>query len=99
MNRDQYGQFAKRRSPLFIAASWLATLLSIALLLLLGNFVKNDMASFRSCSANNAGLVLTSCGKQSMNVGDFVLIGLMILAAAMTVSLFTAAWRMSRGRK
>ncbi len=85
-----------KRSPLFIAGSWLAGLASTGLLLLIGNFVRSALASFKSCAANNSGLALSNCGKQSLNPGDFVLIGLLILSAALTITLCTAAWRLMR---
>ncbi len=96
--RDTEGKYSKRRSPGFIAGTWIAAVLSLGLLYAAGLAVSSDFAQFRSCSSNN-GLALHSCGKNSLNLGDLILIALFILAALLTVTLFTAAWRMSRRAK
>ena len=94
--RDQYGQYVKRRSPLLIVTTWLCSFVSVGLLFLAGLAVKSDLASFKSCKANDNGLVVVACGKQSLNWGDAFLIGMFVLAAVLVVTLFTAAWRMTR---
>lgn len=96
--RDIEGKFARRRSPGFIAASWIASCLSLGILYAAGLAVSSDFAQFRSCNTND-GLSLHSCGKQSINVGDLVLIILFILAAVLVVTLFTASWRMVSGNR
>ena len=97
-HRNIEGKFARRRSPAFIATSWIASFLSLGLLYLAGLAVSSDFAQFRSCSSNN-GLALHSCGKNNVNLGDLILIALFILAALLVVTLFTASWRMTRGSK
>ena len=87
---------AKRRSPLFVTTTWVSSFLSVGLLLFIGNVVKADLGSMRPCSTNSSGLSVSSCGKQSINLGDLILIGLFFLAACLVVALFTAAWRMTR---
>ncbi len=87
---------AKRPSPVLLVLSWVGSLLSIGLLFVFGNAVISDFASFRSCNSNSAGISVAACGKQSLNVGDLMLLLLFALAAALVVTLFTAAWRLSR---
>ena len=94
--RDLSGRYAVKRSPKFVAVCWVGSVLSLALLYVLAKAVIADAASFRSCSANDAGITVVNCGKASVNFGDVLLIGLFILSAALTVSLFTAAWRVSQ---
>lgn len=89
----------KRHSPAFIFASWLASVLSIGLVWYSGHALTTSLAGFRSCSANNNDLYISSCGKHALNAGDFILIGLFILSAALVLSLFTGSWRMTRGLK
>lgn len=83
-----------RRSPGFIAGSWIASMLSLGLVYAAAIAVRSDFAAFKSCSANDSGLMVSDCGKHSLNTGDFVLILLFILSAALTLSLFTASLRM-----
>jgi hypothetical protein len=94
--RNDQGQFAKAPSKKSLVGSWLLSLLSLSLLWLTATMVKSNFASFRSCSANNNGLYLTNCGKQSLNGGDLVLIGLFLLATFLAFSLFTHSWRLTR---
>jgi hypothetical protein len=86
----------KERSTSFVIITWIASILAVGLLLLIGNAVKADIAGFRSCSVNNSGLTVTSCGRQGINAGDAILFGLFVMAASLVVTLFTAAWRMTR---
>lgn len=90
------GRFAKRRSPLLLGGSWLASFASLGLLYGAARLVLADFAAFRSCSSNASGLVVESCGKRSLNMGDLLLLALFFMAAALVVALFTAAWRMTR---
>lgn len=94
--RDLSGRYATRRSPKFIAGAWVAGFLSVGLLYVISRVFTSDLASFRSCNANNSGLSIVSCGKQSPNFGDVLIFLVFVMAAALTVSLFTAAWRFSR---
>lgn len=94
--RNDQGQFAKAPAKRSLVGSWLLSLLSIGLLWGTASMVKGNFASFRSCSANNNGLYLTNCGKQSLNGGDIVIIGLFLLSAFLTLSLFTHSWRLTR---
>jgi hypothetical protein len=93
--RDDQGKYAKRHSAKFIALLWIASFLSLGLLYFSAGAVESDFAGFRSCSSNSS-LAIHSCGKDSLNLGDVGLVLLFILAAAMVVSLFTAAWRVTR---
>jgi hypothetical protein len=81
-----------------VVALWVLSLLSVGLLYLAGNAVDADLGSFRSCNSNNSGLTISNCGKQGLNFGDVVLFILFALAACLVVTLFTAAWRTTRGK-
>lgn len=85
-------------SPKAVAAVWTGLVLSTLLLLVAANAVLASLKAFRSCSANN-GLVINVCGKQSLNPGDFILFGLLVLAALLFVSMAAAAWRSIPRRK
>ena len=87
----------RRAAPGAIIASWVGSLLSVGLLYLCAKMVLSDFASFRSCASNNTGLYISSCGKQSINVGDFIFVLLFVASAVLTLSLFTHAWRITRG--
>ena len=91
---------AKKRSrPVWhVSMLWVASLLSVVLLYLVGGAVDSDLGSFRSCNSNNNGLTIANCGKQGLNFGDVILLALFVLAACLTVTLFTAAWRSTRGK-
>jgi hypothetical protein len=95
--RDDKGQYAKHHSTKFIAFVWLSSFLSLGLLYLSARVLAADFASFRSCSSNSS-LAIHNCGKGSLNFGDIGLVLLFILSATMVVSLFTAAWRLTRNR-
>lgn len=97
--RGDDGKFAVKHSAKYLAFLWICTLLSVGLLLLAGNAVTDTMASFQSCGSNSSGLEIHNCGKQALNLGDIMIFGLFALAAALTVSLFTASWRATRGRE
>lgn len=90
------GKFAKKRSPLYIAGSWCASFASLGLLYLATRVLLADLAAFRSCSSNSNGLVVVSCGKRSLNMGDLLLIALFFVSAALVASLFMTAWRATR---
>ena len=94
--RNDSGQFVKAPSKRVLAGSWVISVLSLGLLWGTASMVKASLSSFQSCSANNNGLTLTNCGKQSLNAGDFMLIILFILAAFLSLSLFTHTWRVTR---
>lgn len=93
--RNEQGQYARNGSKKMMLLSWLGSLASIALLLAAGAAVLSSFSAFRSCDSNSSGLSINACGKQSLNIGDFVLVGLFILTAALTVSVCTASWRMT----
>jgi hypothetical protein len=86
----------QRHSAGAIVAIWISSMLSVGLLYLAGSAVDADLGSFRSCSANNSGLTVTNCGKSGLSPGDLVLLLLLALCASLVVTLFTAAWRMTR---
>lgn len=93
---------ARRQAPAFsklTAATWVGTAFSIGLLYLAASAVYSDMGTFRSCSTNNSDLALSNCGKQAFNVGDFVLLGLFLLSAALAATMCTAAWRTVKKEK
>jgi hypothetical protein len=96
--RDDQGRYARKGSPKYIAFIWIFSLLSAGLLLVAGKAVLGVFGSFRSCESN-VGLVVRSCGKNSINLGDAIIIGLFILTAFLAVSLFTASLRTTRGVK
>ncbi len=91
--RSQDGQFARRQSPFMVVVIWLGSVVSLGLLVFMALAVKADFASFKSCNVNSSGLAISSCGKQSLNPGDMLLIALLVLSAVMVVTLLTAAWR------
>lgn len=95
--RDNNGKFAKR-SLKFVIFSWFVSFLSLGLLYAAGTAVYSIFGSFRSCDANSTGLTIASCGKQALNFGDLVIVGLFIACAALVVTLFTAAWQASLRR-
>lgn len=97
MSRGQ-AKSAKPRSSAMVVTTWVSSLLALGLLLLSATAVKSDLGALRPCSANN-GLTVTNCGKQSLNLGDLMLLTLLVLSACLVVMLCTAAWRVSRRRK
>lgn len=94
--RNGKGQFIHGHSMLFIIGFWLASFTSLGLLWLAGRAVLSDLGSFRNCNSGTGILSVSSCGKQSLNPGDFILIGLFVLAAFFSFSLLTGAWRATR---
>ena len=98
MNKKGYNQHKKAKPalqhrPLFIVGTWLASFASLGLLYGALRILSSDLGAFRSCN-HNTGLTAMSCGKASVNIGDIVLVGLFIASALLTLSLFTAGWRM-----
>ena len=94
---NNYGD--KKRSPLVIALAWVASVVSLLLVYGAASAMVNALLGFRSCDSNSAGLRIITCGKQSVTMGD-VLIGLLLLLTiALSVSLFTGAWRATKRRK
>jgi hypothetical protein len=101
MNNAGYNQYKKSKAPIFqrpyfIGLTWLASFGSLGLLYVSAKVLSADIAGFRSCSDNAEGLVVVSCGKQGLNFGDLLLFLLFVACVTLTMSLFTAAWRMSR---
>jgi hypothetical protein len=92
-------QKSKSTSPKLVIASWSFLLGSVVLLYLVGKITVSNFSQFRSCNANVSGLTIQNCGKQSFNFGDFLILVLFMLSAALVVSLFTHAWRQSKGSK
>ena len=78
-------------SPGLTVMAFIGGFLSLGLLYFIGKVIANDFASFRPCSSNNTDLSIMSCGKASLNSGDFILIILLILSAVLAFTLFTAA--------
>jgi hypothetical protein len=99
MSRGKARAARQRPRPVWqIVGLWLGSLLSVGLLYLVGSAVDSDLGSFRSCSTNSSGLTISNCGKQGLNFGDVILLALFALAACLVVTMFTAAWRTTRGR-
>lgn len=96
--RDKQGQYARRRSPVFIVMVWLSSILSLGLVYLTAKVAMSQLIAFRSCNGNSNGLTVVSCGKQSLNLGDIVLIALFILAMILSFKLFLTAWRLTSRR-
>ena len=94
--RNMKGQFVEGHSRAFIVSFWAAGVLSLGLIWFAVKAVLSDLGGFRSCSESTGVLGITTCGKQSMNIGDFVLIGLLALSACFSFSLLTGAWRATR---
>lgn len=93
--RNSKGQYAGDLSKRKLGLSWLGSLFSLGLLYVTGGAVLSTIGSFRSCNANSSGLFVRNCGKQSLNVGDFIIFAVFIASAALTVSAITAAWRIT----
>lgn len=94
--RNSKGQFVEGHSKAFIVSMWTASALSLGLLWLAARAVMADFGSFRSCNEGTGIVGIPGCGKQSLNIGDFVLLGLLALAACFSFSLLTGAWRATR---
>ncbi len=94
--RNMKGQFVEGHSRAFIVSFWVAAVLSLGLVWFAIKAVLSDLGSFRSCSEGTGVIGITTCGKQSMNIGDFVLMGLLALSAGFSFSLLTGAWRATR---
>lgn len=94
--RNSKGQFVRGHSVAFLASFWLASLGSLVLLWFAARAVMSDFGSFRSCDGGTGILTVSSCGKQSLNFGDFIFLGLFALSACFSFSLLTGAWRATR---
>ena len=94
---NNYGD--KKRRPLVLVISWIAAFASLALVYAAARAMVSDVQSFRSCSVNDSGLSIVSCGKDAITFGDVLLGALLLLSILLSASLFTAAWRASRRRK
>ncbi len=70
---------------------WLATIVSVGILLLLGQLVVSDFESFQSCTTSGGDSMLSSCGKQSVTATDALLVVLFILSAFLVVRLGSLA--------
>lgn len=96
MKRNSKGQYTKPASPKKLAAYWSAAAVSAVILYGCGAAVMATMGSFRSCEANSAGLFVRNCGKLNLTPSDLVILVVFIAAAVLCVSLFTAAWRITK---
>lgn len=94
--RNDRGQYARGGSRKFRMFSWVMSFFSLGLLYVSGVAVSSTFGAFRPCSSNNTGLVVNGCGKQSLNLGDLIILTLFVAASALVASLFTASWRMTR---
>jgi hypothetical protein len=91
--RDHKGKYAVKRSARAIMGVWVAAILSLGLLAVVGRALLAEIGSFRACDPNSDVLGIHSCGKQGVNVGDFILLGFFVLAAILTISFCNAAWQ------
>jgi hypothetical protein len=103
MNKTGYNQYKRAkvkfmRSPLFILGTWILGFGSLAILYVTGKVLSNDISGFRSCDHSN-GIIVANCGKASLNFGDVVLFVLFAACVALSMSLFTAGWRMLKRGK
>jgi hypothetical protein len=94
--RNHKGQFVQGHSQWFIGMMWAASVGSLALVWLAARAVMSDFGSFRNCNGGTGILSVSSCGKQSLDLGDFIILGLFALSACLSFSLVTAAWRATR---
>jgi hypothetical protein len=92
MSSRKQSKVAAPRSKRAILGIWLAAVLSLGLLFLAGQALLSDLGSFRACNTPGA-LSISNCGKQGLNVGDFVIFVWLVLSAALALSLCTAALR------
>jgi small-conductance mechanosensitive channel len=97
MNKNKAQVKRKRHSLSYILFTWVAAVLSLFLLVPTGAAIGAETVSFRSCNVNNNDLVIDACGKQSLNMGDLVILLLFVGSLCVVVCLFTHAWRISRG--
>ncbi|MEO7364405.1 MAG: hypothetical protein ABIV43_02760 [Candidatus Saccharimonadales bacterium] len=94
--RSSSGKFAERKSNKVLAAWWGSALFSLVIVWLTARAATATLGGFRSCNGDTPVLNVSSCGKQSLTLGDMVLVGLFCLAIFMSFSLITAAWRATR---
>jgi hypothetical protein len=94
--RSASGKFTQRKPMRVLAAWWGSSAFSLVVVWLAARAVMSDLGGFRSCSGDTQILTVDSCGKQSLNLGDMILLGLLALAAFMSFSLLTAAWRATK---
>lgn len=94
-NQHKHAKPAMYRRPWFILGTWVASFASVVLLYFAWRVLSADVTSFRSCNHSN-GLMIANCGKASVNIGDIIMVGLFIACSLLTITLFTAGWRMLR---
>jgi hypothetical protein len=94
--RNEQGKYARKASGWVISLYVFGGLLGMGSVYAVGRFLGSNLVAFRSCSHNNDGLSIANCGKQGLNSGDWVLILLFLLCAALTFVLFKRAWKLSR---
>ncbi|MEO8105051.1 MAG: hypothetical protein ABI602_01810 [Candidatus Saccharibacteria bacterium] len=92
----RYRRQYRHRSASVIIWSWAGALASLALVGPAYFMLSADLSGLRSCSVNNSGLTNSSCGKQSLNLGDFIIVILVLGVAVLAASAVTHAIRMTR---
>lgn len=84
------------RSWRVISWSWVGAVASLALVWPAYFMLSVDLSGLRSCSVNNSGLTNSSCGKQSLNLGDFIILILALSVGLLAAAAVTHAIRMTR---
>jgi len=94
--RNSEGKYAQRKPFKILVAWWASALFSLIVLWLAARAVMGDLGGFRGCNGDTPVGGIVSCGKQSLTLGDLILIGLFVLSVSFAASLTTAAWRATR---
>lgn len=97
--RDETGKYRSQQPAGLVFGLWIVSFVSLGLVWLVSRAVLSDFGSFRKCDGGTGISSIASCGKQSINVTDFALIGLLGLACALSASLLIASWRMTKKGK
>jgi hypothetical protein len=84
------------RSASVMIWSWVGAVASVGLLWPAVLVMAADLSGLRSCNVNNSGLTSSACGKQSLNIGDFIILILVLSVAVLAFCAVTHAVRMSR---
>ncbi|MDB5184617.1 MAG: hypothetical protein JWN38_425 [Candidatus Saccharibacteria bacterium] len=97
MNKAGINQYSSnRKSPGVIIASWFGVAVCGFLLYVAGTLAIASLGAFRSCSVNNSGLAVNTCGKKSVDVSDLILLAIFAGVVILTVSALTHAIRITR---
>lgn len=91
--RNHKGKFVRSHSKAFIVTAWTLSVISLGPLWLASRAAMSDIGSFRSCNTGTGILAISSCGKKSLDLGDLIILGLLVLSACLSFSLLTGAWR------